>query len=83
MHASPIRLMIYGFLLLLVGFLAAFGMVVKLIDSSFFVFFASYAASIIGLILGLFGVTGFTQRERRKGQDSWDNQWDNHWDETK
>lgn len=56
MHISPVRLIVYGFLLLLFGFLAAFAMVIQLIEASFWLSFVAYGASLVGLVIGLFGV---------------------------
>lgn len=64
MRTSPVHLMIYGFLLLLLGFLLAFGMVVRVIEAGFLLSFVSYGASLAGLILGLFGAVGYAQRGR-------------------
>ena len=64
MRTSPVHLMIYGFLLLLCGFLLAFAMVVGVIEASFLVSFVSYSASLTGLILGLFGAVDYVQRRR-------------------
>ncbi len=64
MRTSPVYLMIYGFLLLLCGFLLAFAMVIRVIEAGFLLSFVSYSASLAGLILGLFGAVGHVQRRR-------------------
>ncbi len=56
--------MVYGFLLLLFGFLSAFAMVIRLVEASFLLGFVSYSASLVGLILGLFGAFSYVQRGR-------------------
>ncbi len=65
MRTSPVHLIIYGFLLLLIGFLLAFGMVIGLIEPGFLLSFLSYSSSLAGLIVGLFGAFGFLQRSKR------------------
>ena len=65
MSTSPVHLIIYGFLLLLIGFLLAFGMVIGLIEPGFLLSFLSYGTSLAGLIVGLFGAFGYVQRSRR------------------
>ena len=62
MRASPVLLMVYGFLLLLLGFLLAFAMVLRVIEAGFLLSFVSYGASLSGLILGLFGALNYVQR---------------------
>jgi hypothetical protein len=65
MLSSPLHLILYGFLLLLCGFLLAFAMVLKLIEAGFLLSFLSYFASLAGLILGMFGAVSYA-RSRRK-----------------
>lgn len=65
MRTSPVHLITYGFLLLLLGFLLAFGMVVGVIEPGFLLSFLSYAASLAGLVVGLFGAFGYVRRSRR------------------
>ena len=64
MRTSSAHLMVYGFLLLLIGFLVAFAMVIRLIEASFLLGFISYISSLVGLVLGLFGAFGYVQRGR-------------------
>ena len=64
MPTSPLFLILYGFLLLLFGFLLAFAMVVKVIEAGFLLSFISYGASLSGLILGLFGAASYARSKR-------------------
>lgn len=64
MRGSPVQLMVYGFFLLLVGFLLALGMVVRVIEAGFILSFVSYMASLAGLIMGLIGAAGYMQQGR-------------------
>jgi len=65
MPASPLHLILYGFFLLLFGFLLAFGMVIRVIEAGFLLSFLAYGASLSGLILGLLGAVGYVRRSRR------------------
>lgn len=58
MRSSPVRLMVIAFVLLLVGALLPFLMVLRILQPSFALSFLSYAASLVGLVLGLIGVAG-------------------------
>jgi hypothetical protein len=64
MPTSPLYLILYGFFLLLFGFLLAFAMVVRVIEAGFLFSFLSYGASLSGLILGLLGAVSYVQRRR-------------------
>lgn len=50
------RIMTLGLGLLLLGFLLVYLMVLRLLDPGFMLSFLAYAASLIGLVLGLIGV---------------------------
>jgi len=65
MPSSPLHLILYGFFLLLFGFLLAFGMVIRIIEAGFLLSFLAYGASLSGLILGLLGAVGYVRRSRR------------------
>jgi hypothetical protein len=65
MPTSPLHLILYGFSLLLFGFLLAFSMVIRVIEAGFLLSFISYSASLTGLILGFYGAFGFVRRSRR------------------
>ena len=56
--------MFYGFLLLLLGFLLAFAMVLKVIEAGFLLSFVSYGASLSGLIIGMYGAASFAKSRR-------------------
>ena len=65
MPSSPLHLILYGFLLLLFGFLLAFAMVIRVIEPGFLLSFLAYGASLAGLILGLLGAVGYVRGSRR------------------
>ncbi len=52
---SPRTLIIIGFVLVFLGFLLPLLMVLKLLESTFFLNFFSYTASVLGLFLGIIG----------------------------
>jgi hypothetical protein len=53
-------LIVAGFFLVLLGAVVPFLMVLKILESSFFLNFFAYAAQVTGIVLGLIGVV--TQR---------------------
>ncbi len=52
---TPLKLISLGVILLLIGFLLPFLMVIRVLQPGFALSFLSYASSLVGLILGLFG----------------------------
>jgi hypothetical protein len=62
---NPRAIIALGFFLVLLGFLLPFLMVMHIIESSFFMNFFSYAASLTGLLLGLIGVAWYTRSHRK------------------
>ncbi len=62
---NPITLMIVGFVLMLIGVILPLLMVVKVLESTFFLNFFSYTSSLLGMILGIIG-TAFYAAGRRK-----------------
>jgi membrane associated rhomboid family serine protease len=59
-------LMVCGFILMLVGFALPFGMLLGYVPSTFFLNFFAYAASLVGLIMGLLGIALYVRRNRNK-----------------
>jgi hypothetical protein len=53
---NPRSLLILGFFLVLFGAMAPFLMVIGVLESTFFLNFLSFGASVIGLFLGLLGI---------------------------
>jgi positive regulator of sigma E activity len=41
-------------------------MVIKVLESTFFLNFFSYAASLIGMVLGIIGTVSYSRRSRQK-----------------
>lgn len=65
-HLTPLQLIGIGFLLVLAGAVLPFLMVMRILESTFFLNFFSYAASVAGLMLGLIGTALYTSRRRRE-----------------
>ncbi len=61
----PWNLILIGFLLSVLGVALPFLMVVQMVQSTFFLNFFSFVASMSGLILGIIGAALYV-RERRK-----------------
>lgn len=65
MHFRPWGLILMGFLLSVLGVALPFLMVIQVIQSTFFLNFFSYSASLVGLSLGIVGAASYV-REHRK-----------------
>jgi hypothetical protein len=55
-----------GFVLVLLGAVLPFLIVMQVIESTFFLNFLAYGASLSGLILGFFGATQYVREHRGK-----------------
>jgi hypothetical protein len=53
-------------LLLVIGFVIPLLMVMRILESTYFLNFFSYIASFLGLILGFIGVTNLLVKNKRK-----------------
>jgi hypothetical protein len=62
---EPLKLIAIGFVLVVLGFILPFLMVLKVIESSFFLSFLSYGASIAGLFLGILGAAQYIRTGKR------------------
>lgn len=62
----PWALIGIGFVLCLLGVVLPFFMVIKILESTFFLNFFSFGASIVGLFLGMVGVAGIFRSRRNK-----------------
>jgi hypothetical protein len=58
-------IILIGFVLVVLGFVLPFLMVAKVIESTFFLNFFSFAASISGLLLGVIGSALYVRNHRR------------------
>jgi hypothetical protein len=62
---SSRAIIIIGFILVLLGFLLPFLMVMKVLESTFFLNFFSFIASLLGLFLGIMGAAQMAVEARR------------------
>ena len=66
MSLSPLKIILIGFFLVVLGVVLPFLMVLHIIESTFFLNFFSYAASLLGLMLGLIGSAMYVGIHKRK-----------------
>lgn len=60
------KLILLGFLLCLSGVVLPFLMVIRVLESTFFLNFLSYTVSILGLFLGIIGAAYYVRENRQK-----------------
>ena len=65
MAAQPKKLIYIEAFLVIFGFVAPFLMVLKVIESTFFLNFISYAASVGGLFMGMIGAAMYARVNRK------------------
>lgn len=63
------RLIVIGFVCVLVGAVLPFLIVIQLIESTFFLNFVAFTASTVGIFLGVIGTAMHVGEERQK--DKW------------
>jgi len=63
---SPGVMIGIGFVLVLFGAVAPFLMVMRIVPSTFFLNFFSYAASVSGLFLGIIGAALYMRNHRKR-----------------
>jgi hypothetical protein len=61
----PWRLLLIGVLLSFLGVVGPFLMVIKILESTFFLNFLSYGAQMAGLFLGIIGASQLVRRNRK------------------
>ena len=64
---SPLRLIILGFVLLVLGFVLPFSMLLQVLPSTLLLNFVAYLSSLFGLVIGIVGLVLYTQTRRRGG----------------
>lgn len=62
----PLWLIAIGFVLVSLGAILPFLMVLRVLESTFFLNFFSYASSMAGLLLGVMGAALYVRLERKK-----------------
>jgi len=65
MSLSPLKLILIGFVLAVAGVVLPFLMVLHIIESTFFLNFFSYGASLVGIFLGLIGSASYIRQKRK------------------
>jgi hypothetical protein len=71
----PGKFMIAAFFLLLIGAVFPFLMMIRVLESTFFLNFISYIASVSGLFIGILGIAMYVgkTKNKEKKHDYWDN----------
>lgn len=65
------RLIGIGFLLVLLGAVLPFLIVIRMVESTFFLNFLAFAASTIGIFLGVIGTAMHVGDSRRRQKNDW------------
>ena len=65
-HADARLLIAIGFILVMLGFILPLLEVMHILESTFFLNFFAYTASVAGVFLGVIGIAYLTARHRRK-----------------
>jgi hypothetical protein len=60
------RLLLIGFFMVLAGVILPFLMVLRILESTFFLNFFSYTLSTLGVFLGIIGTAMYVRENRRK-----------------
>lgn len=66
------RLIVIGFFLVLLGAVLPFLIVLGLVESTLALNFLAFAASVVGLFLGVFGMATYVGEKRRERREEWD-----------
>lgn len=65
---SPTKMILIGFVLLVIGFVLPFAMVMRALESTLLLNFLAYLSSVVGLVLGLLGLI-LREGSRRRDRD--------------
>jgi hypothetical protein len=65
MSLSPVKIILIGLVLAILGVVLPFFMVMHIIQSTFFLNFFSYGASTVGLILGIIGASQYARLKKK------------------
>jgi hypothetical protein len=71
MNTQAYRLFVIAVILLVIGAVLPFLMVIRVLESTFFLNFLSYVASVAGLFLGFIGIAMYVGEARGKKKDDW------------
>ncbi len=64
-ETNPLALIVIGFFLVLAGMVIPWLMVLNYIESTYFLNFFAFAASFLGLMLGLIGAAYYVRRSKQ------------------
>jgi len=65
MPLSPLKIILIGFALVVLGVVLPFLMVLHILTSTFFLNFFSYTASTVGLLLGIIGSAMYVRLKKK------------------
>jgi hypothetical protein len=68
MSLSPLKMILIGLALAILGIVLPFLMVLHILESTFFLNFFSYGASLVGLFLGMIGSAMYMRVYKKKSQ---------------
>jgi membrane associated rhomboid family serine protease len=66
---SPTKIILIGFILVVVGVIIPFSIILEILPSTFFLSFVAYMSSIGGLLLGIIGAALYHREDER--EDFW------------
>jgi len=61
-----------GLILCLIGVILPLLMVVKVIESTYFLNFFAYSAGLVGMIFGILGAAFYTAKHRKRKTSTWE-----------
>lgn len=65
------RLIVIGFVCVLIGAVLPFAIVMRWVESTFFLNFLAFGASMVGIFLGVIGTAMYVGDSRRKRENDW------------
>lgn len=65
-NLSPVKLIVIGVILMILGVLLPLLMVVKVLTATFLLSFLSYGASLVGMVLAFYGLFTYIRIGRQK-----------------
>lgn len=66
LRLSPVQMILFGFVLVVIGWILPFLMVMDIIKTGFFLSFFSYLASVAGLFVGFIGAAMYVRTKRKR-----------------
>lgn len=75
-NKRPRNLIILAIPMLLFGVAMPFAMIIRIVESTFFLNFAAFTVSVAGLFLGVLGIASYVGDARRREEGEWSDEWD-------